>query len=163
MPPKNELVNLETGEVYNGLAIPKKKRYPREAEFMTMFKEGWEYIAKLKLKPTETSVLCQLMTHLDYENWIPVCQETIAEELNLKKQHVSRAIKALVKYEILEREHDPRDKRRWAYRLNADLGWKGDALQWQIHQKQRLETRFGQDVIPFPRGYESEEPYKPIS
>jgi len=163
MIPRNELLNLKTGEIYDGLAIVKKKRYPRNTEFMTMFREGWKYIAKLKLKPTETSVLCELMARLDYDNWIPVCQETIAEELGLKKPHVSRAIKALVEYEILEREQDPADKRRWTYRLNADIGWKGDANQWKKHQQERLESSFGGDVIVFPRGFESQDNYEPVS
>ena len=159
----NEFVNLKTGEIFSGLAVPRKKRYPKETEFMTMFRYGWKYLAKLSLKPTETSVLCELLSRLDYENWIAVCQETIAEELKLKQPNVARAMKALVDYGIIEKERDPEDKRRWMYRLNADLGWKGDAKQWQEHQQNRLMEQFGDKVLHFPKGIESQEPYQPLS
>ena len=159
----NEFVHLKTGEVCHGLAIPRKKRYPRETEFFTMFRDGCEYLSTLNIKPTESRVFYKLLTRLDYKNWIGICQQTIAEELGLKKQNVGRAIKALIDYEIIERERDPNDKRRWMYRLNADLGWKGDAKQWQRHQEEKFDKKFGGKVLHFPKGIESQEPYQPLS
>ena len=159
----NEFVHLETGEVYDGLAVPKKKRYPRKTEFMTMFREGWKYLGQLNLTGEDWKVLTELLQYLDYKNFISIAQETIGENTGLKRQNVTRAIKKLIHHKVIERERDPADKRRWMYRFNADLGWKGDAKQWQWHQQNKLMEQFGDKVLQFPKGIESQEPYQPLS
>jgi len=103
---------------------------------MTMFRDGWEYLSEIDdLAGRDYRVLHRLLSKLDYENWISVAQETIAEELNLKQPDVNKSITRLTKHRIIQREKDPIDKRRWRYRLNANLGWKGDAIQWRKHQE----------------------------
>lgn len=133
-----KLVNPHTGEVLEGLAVPRQKRYPQGKEFMTMFRDGWEYLSEIDdLAGRDYRVLHRLLSKLDYENWISVSQETIAEELNLRQPDVNKSIGRLTGHRIIEREKDPIDKRRWRYRLNANLGWKGDARQWRQHQEAR--------------------------
>ena len=95
-----------------------------------MFREGWDTISKLRLSPTETAVFARLMYHMGFANWVPVSQETLGEEIGIKKQHVSAALIRLIKLGVVERERDPIDKRRWQYRINTSLGWKGSPDSW---------------------------------
>ena len=138
-------VNISTGEVY-GLLLPRKTHFPRGKEYNVMFKDGWKQLASMKLAGRDYRVLLELLSRLDYENWISVAQETIAEELNLKRPDVTNSIQKLIKHKIIERQKDPADRRRWMYRLNADLGWKGDASQWAKHQSNRNSS----NVISMP-------------
>ncbi|CCQ65218.1 Tagatose-6-phosphate kinase / 1-phosphofructokinase [Crocosphaera watsonii WH 0402] len=129
------LTDLNTGEVFLGLAVPQKKKYPREIQedgFYTMFSFGTELIAQIEgLNGTDYRVLFQLLSHLEFENWINVSHQMIANELGVNRVNVSRAIKKLVEKEIIEKHKDPSDGRRIKYRLNPVHGWMGDAKQWQ--------------------------------
>jgi hypothetical protein len=143
---KETWVNPETGEVADGFFTIRGAKYPKGVEFMTMFRDGWEYLSTLSLAPNTSKVLFKLFARLDYENWLSISQETLAEEIRMRQPHVARAIRELVEAEILEVSKDPTDKRRNSYRLNANLGWKGDARQWARHQ----QTRTGSNVISMP-------------
>ncbi len=130
-----KLTDLETGEVFMGLAMPQKKRYPREIQqdgFYTMFSFGSEIISEIKgLTVTDYRVFFRLLSHLEFENWINITHQMIADELEVSRANVSRSMKKLVEKEIIERHKDPKDKRRIRYRLNPAHGWMGDAKQWQ--------------------------------
>ena len=45
---KETWVNPETGEVADGFTI-RGAKYPKGVEFMTMFRDGWEYLSTLSL------------------------------------------------------------------------------------------------------------------
>ena len=141
------LVDTETGEVFSGFAIPQKKRYPYDIQqegFMTMFSRGWAYLKSLDLTGKDFKVFACLAEYIDYGNWVSLSQETIAQELNLKQQNVARSIKKLVSYQVIERQRDPSDKRRWRYRLNPTIGWMGDANQW----KKLMKERANEKIVP---------------
>lgn len=126
-----DLTHLKTGQVYQGLAILQGRRYPKETEFNTMFKDGWKFLASIEgLSGQDHRVLAALMQRMDFGNWIRVSQETMAEELGIKRQAVTRSINRLVKYKVIQRKREEIDKRRWMYRLNPQIGWKGKANQW---------------------------------
>ena len=59
-----------------------------------------------------SKVLFKLLARLDYENWLSISQETLAEEIGMKQPNVARAIRDLVQTEILEVSKDDTDKRR---------------------------------------------------
>ncbi len=139
-----KLTNLDTGEVFTGLAVAQKKKYPREIQqdgFYTMFSFGSEFISEVEgLTGNDYRILFRLLSHLEFGNWIYVTQTTIAEELKLKKSHVSRSMKKLVEKGIIEKQKDPKDKRKMIYRLNPKCGWRGDADQWKKEMyNRRLE------------------------
>ena len=142
---REKAVNTRTGEVY-GLLLPRKTHFPRGTEYNVMFKDGWNYLSSVNLAGRDTKVLFKLLSRLDYQNWISVAQETLAEELNISQGDINRSIKKLIEHKIIERQKDPADKRRWMYRLNADLGWRGDASQWAKHQAERTPGK----VISMP-------------
>lgn len=95
-----------------------------------MFQEGWNALAELRLSPTETAVFFKLMARMGFANWVPVSQETLGEELGVKTPNISSALKRLIELNVVERERDPIDKRRWQYRINTSLGWKGSPDSW---------------------------------
>lgn len=142
------LTDLETGEVFLGLAVALKKKYPREVQesgFYTMFTIGTDYLSYDKdLTGVDYRVLFRLLSRIDFENWITVSQQTIAEELEIKREHVSRSIKKLLKKRIIEKRKHPSDKRRSMYRFNPTIAWKGDANQW----KKLMEERKQDKIIP---------------
>lgn len=138
------LTDLETGEVFTGLAVAQKKKYPREIQqdgFYTMFSFGSHRLAEVEgLTGTDYRVLHILLSYLQFENWIDVSQRVISEELQIKKPHISTSIKNLVEKGIIEKHKDPNDKRRIRYRLNPEYGWRGDADQWKKEMyNRRLE------------------------
>ena len=145
------LTDLETGEVFLGLAVAQKKKYPREIQqdgFYTMFSFGSQRIAEVEgLTGTDYRVLFQLLSHLDFENWINVTQTVISEELRIKKSNVSVAIKKLIEKGVIEKHKDTNDKRKMRYRLNPEYGWRGDADQW----KKEMYNRRSEKITPlFP-------------
>ena len=141
-----KLINPKTKKEYNGLAVPVKKKFPEPIEYISMFQHGLEYIARLKLTPTENAVLWIFLSRLEYENWIRVSQKTIAEKLNLSKSQVSNAVKKLIETGILYKEQDPSDEGRLLYRLNLSLGWRGDTREW-------FENTTGRELKPNPPCY----------
>lgn len=113
------IVDKETGEVIDegGLIfVPKKIRI--KGFFMGM-QEGFEYLAKFKLKGEALNVLLLLISRMDYENVIRISQREVAEILSMKKQNVSRAMKTLREAGVI----DPGEFH--AVQLSPDIGWKG--------------------------------------
>ena len=145
------LTDLETGEVFLGLAMAFKKKYPREIQqdgFFTMFMFGSDFIGELDdLSGADYRILFKMLSHLEFQNWIYVTHQTIADELQLKRSNVSRSIKKLIERGVIEKQKDPKDKRRMIYRLNPACGWRGDANQW----KKEMYDRKTEKVTPlFP-------------
>jgi len=141
-----KLVNPKTGKEYKGLAIPMKKKFPEPIEYVSMFRHGFEHIAKLKLTPTDYMVLLTFLSRLEYENWIRVSQKTIAEKLKLTQPQVSNSVKKLVAKGVLLKEQDPSDEGRMICRLNPSLGWRGDTKEW-------FENTTGKELEPNPPCY----------
>ena len=145
------LTDLDTGEVFLGLAVAQKKKYPREIQqdgFYTMFSFGSSRLDGVEgLTGTDYRVLHNLLSHLEFENWINISQAVVSEELKIKKSNVSTSIKNLVSKGIIEKYKNPNDRRRIKYRLNPEYGWRGDADQW----KKEMYNRRLKKVTPlFP-------------
>ena len=138
-----KLINPKTGKVYRNVTVACKAKFPQPIEYTSMFKHGFEYLAQLNLTRTETSVFFKLLSHLEFENWVRVSQQTIANELNLRRPHVTTAIKKLVELKVIEKTSDPFDQRRTAYRLNPSLGWRGEPKEW-------VECASSRDDEPIP-------------
>ncbi|MBD2786882.1 helix-turn-helix domain-containing protein, partial [Xenorhabdus sp. 3] len=91
----------KTGEIQQYLLTPAKKKKVYTGDWVMMFQEGLTHVAKLNLKGETLRVYMILLAKLDYENWLRVRQQDIADELNIKKQAVSRAITELFEHGIL--------------------------------------------------------------
>lgn len=148
------LIDPDTGEVFLGLAVHLRKRYPREIQqygFMTMFRTAWDYLASIDdLTGRDYRVFHRLLAQLEFENWISISQQTIAEDLNIHQQDVAKSIKKLIKHQIIEQQKDLSDKRRSMYRFNPALGWMGDAKQWKKYMAEKKKEK----VIPLAKRIE---------
>lgn len=128
---RNSFTNDDTGEkLINFLKVPQAK-FPKGTKFMIFFENFFGYLASTGLTPTETRVLFQMLTYVEFENWIRVGQAQLAEDLTLKKQNIQRAVKTLLDKEIILIQPSIQDRRRNDYRFNPCFGWKGSASQWQ--------------------------------
>lgn len=116
-------INRETGEVIYAL-VP-IDRAGRGGRWLTMMQAAFEHLAVEPLPARTMRVLCYLLARLDFDNWIHVEQQQVAEVLHLDKGDVSRSIKQLVDRGIIHR--GPRADRICTYRLDPNFGWRGTA------------------------------------
>ncbi len=72
---------------------------------------------------------------LDFENWVQLSSTEIAKELQIHRQHISRAMKVLEEKEIILR--GPKIGRSYAFMLNPEFGWKGKVKNLDDYRKQK--------------------------
>jgi hypothetical protein len=86
--------------------------------------DAWRLMAKDKdLTWQALRVRDFLFSCLDFENWIPVPQIEVAQELDMSKQNINRAIKLLVEKQIILKGQ--KSGHSYTFRLNPHYGWKG--------------------------------------
>lgn len=140
---KHQIIDTSTGEIVP--AITWIRRAWKGETFVMVFQDAFIEIAKDKSLTGETkSVLMYLLGKLDFENFILMTQAEIAKELDLKKQNVSRAIRTLVERGIIL--EGPKVGRSRGYRINHDLGWKGNlknlrVLRNKIEREEAKQTK----------------------
>ena len=116
-------IDSSTGEAIEGfVAVIKPKQKSSFERHFTMNQAALMTVAQT-LNHDQMRVFLALCAHLDYENFIQVPQIEIAEKLKMHKQHVSRAIKHLIEFEVII--DGPKIGRSKSYRLNPNYGWKG--------------------------------------
>lgn len=116
-------IDEATGEAIGSfVAVIKPKRKSDFQRHFTMNQDTLFSIAN-DLNHDQTKVFLALLSYLDYENFIQVPQVEIAEKLSMHKQHVNRAVKALIKLGIIF--DGPKIGRSKSFRLNPNYGWKG--------------------------------------
>lgn len=126
---KHQLVDMSTGEIVP--AITWIRRAWKGEQFVMVFQDAFIAMAKDKTLTGETMrVLFHLLGKLNFENFILIQQIDIATELDLKKPNVSRAIKTLVERGIIL--EGPKVNRSRGYRINHDLGWKGNLKNLRV-------------------------------
>lgn len=118
-------VDRETGEVLDGVIVYcGVKRNPYTKGWIMNSQESLELLASDKdLTKESLRVLMLLMARLDFENWIQITQNEIAEALDINKGNISKAISLLESKGILLR--GPKTGHSYAFRLNPNYGWKG--------------------------------------
>lgn len=125
-------VDRDTGEILEGIPVVLQNK---KTGFNRLYGKGGWYImatnacteiAKDKELTGETQrILFYMFGCLDYENYINVSQAEIAEELEIRKQHVNRAVRLLEAKQIIMR--GPKSGRSITWRLNPNYGYKGAA------------------------------------
>ena len=126
-----------TGEIIEGVPVLcGVKKNPYSTGWVMNSQEALEVIAKDKeITGGVHRVLWFIVARLDFENWIQISQQEICKELEIKKQHVSSAIKLLEQKEIILR--GPKVGRSYAFRLNPHFGWKGDVRNLEDYRKKQ--------------------------
>ena len=139
-----------TGEIIEGVPVLcGVKKNPYSTGWVMNNQEALEIIAKDKeITGRIHRVLWFIVARLDFENWIQISQQEICEELGIKKQHVSSAIKLLEQKEIILR--GPKVGRSYAFRLNPYFGWKGKVKNLDDYRRkeddQRIRERRKKDL-----------------
>lgn len=135
------LVDKDTGEVIDEgslIYVPKKVRI--KGFFMGM-QDGFEFLAKRKMGAEALNVLLLLMGRMDYQNVTRMTHKEIGEALTMKRQNVSRALKALHEVGVIEPgEH-------FALHLHSDYGWKGSVQNLRKQQAQDTKKKKARDSI----------------
>ncbi len=90
---------------------------------MLLYQEAISKIADDKLTYEEYRVFLKLLGKTDFENYLLVSQQSIADELGMKQPNVSRAIKGLCERSIIV--EGPRVGLNKTYKLNPHVAHKG--------------------------------------
>jgi DNA-binding transcriptional ArsR family regulator len=138
-------VDKYTGEEYGFPVIIGRKQNPYSKGWVMNSQEAMIILAKDKEIKGETHrVLWFIGGILDFENWVQLSVSEIAEELELKRPNVSRAIKLLEKKEIIIR--GPKVGRCYAFMLNPEFGWKGKVKNLNDYRDQEHERRTKEQI-----------------
>ena len=135
-------VDKYTGEEFGFPVIVGRKRNPYGKGWVMNSQEALEIVAKDKdIKGETYRVLFFICARLDFENWVQISITEIGNELDLKQQSVSRAMKVLESKEIILR--GPKVGRSYAFMLNPEFGWKGKVKNLDEYRRERenQETR----------------------
>jgi len=130
-------LDLKTGEILDGVLVyHSAKHNPYSKGWIMNSQEAIRLFATDKdLKGETHRVLWYLISKLNFENWIYITQKEIAEELEMKKQNVSRAILLLESKGIILRSK--KLGRSYAFRLNPNFGWKGKVKNLDEYREEK--------------------------
>ena len=132
-------VDQKTGEVLDGVIVYcAVKRNPYAKGWVMNSQEALELLALDKnLTKESLRILMFLMARLDFENWIQITQNEIADALDINKGNVSKAVSLLEAKDILLR--GPKIGRSYAFRLNPNYGWKGKVKNLDDYRQKENE------------------------
>ena len=132
-------IDLDTGEVLEeGVPVWVGRKPKLTERWFMAFQDAFQELAKDRdLTLDHHRVLSYLFGRLDFDNFIQVAQAEIAQELNMRKQNVSRAISLLVDKKIILR--GPKIGRSSSFRLNPHFGWKGKVSSLREAQREHLK------------------------
>ncbi len=132
-------VDKYTGEEYGFPVIVGRKRNPYGKGWVMNSQEAMVALAKDKdIKGETHRVLWFIGGILDFENWVQLSITEIGNELDLKQQAVSRAIKVLEDKEIILR--GPKVGRSYAFMLNPEFGWKGKVKNLEDYRRKKEDN-----------------------
>ncbi len=133
-------INTVTGEKKTGyfVYIPYQKPKLKGVRWMMTFQDSLAIIATDEDMTGQTlKVMLLLMSELEFENYIPIKQVTVAAKLKMQKTHVSTAMKLLVNKGIILKV---KEGTTTGYKLNPTYGWKGKVSNMEI-EKKRIARR----------------------
>jgi CRP-like cAMP-binding protein len=137
-----EQVDVETGEVLRGCMMLIPYRPKHIERFFMAFQDGLLEIAKdSDITGADMRVLMYLFGHLDFENFIHVSQQEIAEYVGMQAPNISRSMKLLIRKGIIL--DGPKIGRMKTYRLSPDLGWKGKVTSLNEYRRSQLKVLQG--------------------
>lgn len=124
-------IDLDTGEILDGNVawIPSNNRQHFKENWMVMFQEALEKIAKMNLSKDAHRVFMFMLSQMSFDNYALISQAHMSEILLIDKGNLSRAIKELKKQNILVTS-DKTPGKSLAYRINSHYAWKGTPKQF---------------------------------
>ena len=132
-------VNDETGEV-KGFIPLKNKSLSKGGDFMAIYQAAFDYIGNMTdLKYETLRVFIKLLSKIDFDNYLTVNQTKLAEELQMKRPAISRAIRKLQECDIIR--EGPRAGLNKTYRLNPAVGHKGTNYEGTVIEYEELRKK----------------------
>ena len=113
------VINKETGEIEARVKL--SNRTFGKQRWFALFQDYALRIAHSELTGEQYKVLFYLFNKLDFDNYIPIKQKDIVDDLKINKQHVSRSVKALKDNDIIYEAPEYKG----FYKLNPHVGHKG--------------------------------------
>ncbi|WKL15988.1 replication/maintenance protein RepL [Comamonas testosteroni] len=156
---KNELKD-ELGELVDGMkdgeninVFKGKKKANIKDEFIMVFNKNLlSSVIKYKLTATDISVLLQVIQYVSYGNVINLTHQNIAEDLEIKRQQVSRSFKKLKDAEIFI------DGIKGSLFLNPQYLVKGDLLKaTESEAYKQIRNKIYKEFSHFYSGKELDE------
>lgn len=117
--------DIETGEVYDLVAVPRSQSRSFNAGgfFMGMLAAFGDLADAPDLTDGDRTVLLKLLSRLDWENYLHLNVSELSRDMGRARESVSRSVKHLEARGVIFR--GPRVGRAYTYRLNPDLAWRG--------------------------------------
>ena len=114
--------NGEKKKLKGFLLIPLDQVKIKE-DYIMIFQENVRNILKnMELTPGELKIFFYLLSVTDFENYIWITQQEIAEELKMKQPYIARVIKSLEEKGLIIKEKRGRNN---VYKINPQIAWKG--------------------------------------
>ena len=149
---KENIYDTSTGEVYDKAVLavffPKRRNGFRE-EWFAMAQSPMMLLAKADIGDQARRVLFAVFSKVDFENFILINQNEIAQELNMDRTNVSKAISKIVELGVIIK--GPKVGRSTTYRLNPEFGWKGSASNHKEALMEQMKGR-GLSVVEGGKG-----------
>jgi len=124
-------IDLDTGEILDGNVawIPGNSHKHFKENWMVMFQEALEKIAKMDLTKDAHRVFIFMLSQMSFDNYALISQAQMARILSIDKANLSRAVKELKGQGIIVTS-DKTPGRSLAYRINSHYAWKGSAKEF---------------------------------
>ena len=140
---------VKSGDYINA-CIP--NQFPKQLKTFKGFMFMFDQIAKDKeLNSTDKTILFYMLGNVGFENWINITQQQMSDDLNIKRQQITRSIKKLQLKEIVFLEKVGRNN---FYKMNPEFVWRGKTSEWKkivdIEQfKKKQDKQYINHKMPF--------------
>lgn len=155
---ESQTYDLKTGEVQKGslMWIPEKPKAAYGRSWFQMAQDTLKIINshRKELGLEGIVVFNALMARLDFENYIQVSQSEIANELDMQRSNVSRAMSKIVSLGFIKA--GPKVGRSHTYMLHPSLAWKG-----KVKNQWKAESQARRDNWKVIRGGKADQPEQP--
>ena len=141
MKQKLSLLNERTGELMN---LPVYLNSPQKRP--TIYGDRWFQMAQdpliemagdIELRGIPMAVLLYMCGRLDFDNYVKISQQEIADSIKASRPNVNKAVKLLLRKQVLIR--GPSVGQSNSYRLNPAYGWKGDNKRAHEYQLELIK------------------------
>ncbi|MBR6012710.1 MAG: replication/maintenance protein RepL [Selenomonadaceae bacterium] len=113
-------------------------------DWIALYQQAISTIADMNLPNEQYRVFLKLLSKVDFENYLTVSQQNIADELSMKRPNVTKAIKALCEKNIVI--EGPRAGLNKTYRLNPYIAHKGKNRKETILDFEAELVRQGKNI-----------------
>jgi predicted transcriptional regulator len=118
-------IDRNTGELREGVIVLCPTKRKLKGDFVLLDLQGMGALAMDKdLQRDDWRVIAILIKRLEYENWLIITQQEIADQLGMRQPNVARSLKKLTDKAIIVK--GKKQGRVNSYRLNAFYGWRGE-------------------------------------